>query len=105
MMKKCKRKYPLWFSTLLLGLLCSSNLIAQQATLSGLVTAKAGEPMAGATVLIKGTTFGTMTDTKGNYVLQASVTPNSVLVISYVGYLTQEVVIGNRTLINVPKPF
>lgn len=101
MMKKCKRKYPWWFFTLLLGLLCSSNLIAQQATLSGLVTDKSGEPLAGTTVIIKGTTSGTMTDTNGNYELQASITPNSVLVISYVGYLTQEVVIGNRTLINV----
>ena len=100
-MKKCKRKYSGWFFTLLLGLLCSSNLIAQQATLSGQITDKAGEPLIGASVIIKGTTIGTMTDTNGNFTLRVPVPADAVMVVTYIGYVSQEASIGGRTSINV----
>ncbi|GAK35906.1 TonB-dependent receptor [Bacteroides graminisolvens DSM 19988 = JCM 15093] len=56
--------------------------------------------MIGVNVLIKGTTNGTITDIDGNYKL-TSVSEKSVLVVSYIGYLTQEIVIGNQSVINV----
>lgn len=101
MIGRCKKVNQRWFFALILGLIFSFNLSAQQVTLSGRITRPGGEPMAGATVLIKGTTFGTMTDVNGNYTLQAPIMSNSVLMISFIGYLTQEVVIGNRTSISV----
>ncbi len=59
-------------------------------TLNGTVTDETGEALIGASVLIKGTTIGTVTDVDGNYTLNV---PNSdyKLVISYTGYATQEV--------------
>ena len=56
---------------------------------SGTVTDDRGETIIGATVVLKGTNIGTITDLKGNFSLQA--TPGSVLIISYIGYTTQEV--------------
>ncbi|UOQ73134.1 carboxypeptidase-like regulatory domain-containing protein [Hymenobacter cellulosilyticus] len=56
---------------------------------SGRVTQSTGEPLPGVTVLVKGTTIGTSTNSDGTFVL--SVPENSTLVFSYVGYLRQEV--------------
>src|SRR5688572_30243562 len=58
-----------------------------------------GSPLVGANVLIRGTTTGTITDTEGKFALDAG--PEDVLVISFIGYLTQEVVIGNRSQIDI----
>ena len=70
----------------------------QQKTVQGTVTDAAG-PVIGATVMEKGTSNGTVTDFDGNFSL--SVKPGATLVISYVGYTTQEVVVGNNTKFNV----
>ena len=70
----------------------------QQKTVHGTVTDAAG-PVIGATVMEKGTSNGTVTDFDGNFSL--SVKPGATLVISYVGYTTQEVVVGNNTKFNV----
>ena len=58
------------------------------------------EPIPGANVKVKGTTLGTITDYNGNFSL---VVPNksSVLVVSFIGYVTQEIVVGNQKTINV----
>ena len=58
------------------------------------------EPIPGANVKVKGTTLGTITDFNGNFSL---VVPNksSVLVVSFIGYVTQEIVVGNQKTINV----
>ena len=47
-----------------------------------------GEPLLGVNVVVKGTTNGTITDLDGKYVLE--VEPNAILVISYIGYVTQQ---------------
>ncbi len=69
-----------------------------QTAVSGTVSDDAG-PLPGANVIIKGTNNGTQTDFDGNYSIQAS--PSDVLVFSYVGFGSQEVVVGNQTTINV----
>ena len=60
------------------------------------------EPIPGANVKVKGTTLGTITDFNGNFSL---VVPNksSVLVVSFIGYVTQEIVVGNQKTINVNR--
>ncbi|WP_319501290.1 TonB-dependent receptor [uncultured Draconibacterium sp.] len=72
----------------------------QQKTVSGTVTNSAGETLPGVTVMVKGTSAGIVTDTDGNYSL---VIPENgkILVFSYVGMLTQEVEIGNQSVINI----
>ncbi|RHC98202.1 SusC/RagA family TonB-linked outer membrane protein, partial [Parabacteroides distasonis] len=54
----------------------------------------------GANVVVKGTTNGTITDFDGNYTIEG-VSANDVLVISYIGYLSQEVPVGNQSMIKV----
>jgi TonB-linked SusC/RagA family outer membrane protein len=54
-----------------------------------------GEPIIGANVIEKGTTNGTITDMDGKFLLNVS--PNATLVVSYIGYTTAEVVVGNQT--------
>lgn len=81
---------------------CHNGAMAQQTNLSGTVTNAAGEALPGVTVLVKGTTNGTSTGTDGRFSLSLpSGQENGTLVISFIGYLTQEVVINNRTSINV----
>ena len=55
-------------------------------------------PLIGATVKVKGTTTGVATDFDGNFTLD--VKPGSTLIISYVGYNTQEIVVNNQTSLN-----
>ncbi|GHU76907.1 SusC/RagA family TonB-linked outer membrane protein [Bacteroidia bacterium] len=83
------------FATLLL----SSNAYAQNVQIKGTVTDITSEPVIGVNVVERGTTNGTTTDLDGNYSL--FVKPNAVLIISYIGYITQEIAVGNRTTINV----
>ena len=72
------------------------DLHAQQQakTVTGTVTDVSGEPIIGANIRIKGTTTGTITDTDGNFSIKAE--PQSVIEVSYIGYLTQETVINNQ---------
>ncbi len=72
----------------------------QEYTISGKVTDSSGQPLPGVTVVIKGTTQGTVTNADGEYSL--SIIPeNATLVFSFVGMKTQNVVVGNQTKINV----
>lgn len=71
-----------------------------QSAISGKVTDENGEGMPGVSVQVKGTTNGTMTDTDGNFNLPG-VSENSILLISYIGYLTQEISTNGRNTINV----
>jgi TonB-linked SusC/RagA family outer membrane protein len=72
----------------------------QQKIVRGTVTDANGNPITGATVIVKGTTKGTTTDLNGNYVLE-DVLPQSALVISFIGYQSQEIVVGDRAQINI----
>jgi TonB-linked SusC/RagA family outer membrane protein len=86
---------------LLLMLLTSVTVLAQSRTITGKVTSSE-EPdgVPGASVVVKGTTLGTITELNGNYSL--AVPENaSELVFSFVGYLTKEVTISGQSVINV----
>jgi len=67
--------------------------------ISGKVTDKTGAGLVGANILIEGTTQGTVTDIDGNYKL--AVDSEATLVITYIGYIQQEIVVGNRSKIDI----
>ena len=82
------------FLSLLLVVICATlHAMAQLITVKGNVVDKAAEPIIGASVTIAGTTKGTFTDIDGNFSLQASL--NSTIVISYIGYVTQEIPVNH----------
>jgi len=82
----------------LFGFLLEAN--SQQKTITGTVTGtEDGQPVIGATVLLKGTTTGTSTDINGRY--QISAAPGSVLEFRFVGMRTREVIVGTSDIIDV----
>lgn len=87
------------FFFLMVGLLFSVGLNAQTITVSGAVSDPSGEPLIGASILAQGTTVGTSTNIDGEYTI--NVAPDATLVVSYVGYDTQNVPVDGRTSINV----
>lgn len=72
--------------------------VKQAKTIKGKVVDNSGEPVIGANVTVKGTTNGTITDFDGNFTLNNA---NGTLVVSFIGYSTQEVKIGNQTSFNI----
>ena len=85
----------------LLFLLCLIPLWAfsQNITVKGVVKDATGESVIGASVVQKGTSNGIITDIDGNFTL--NVPSNSTIVISFVGYKTQEIPVAGKTQINV----
>lgn len=78
----------------------TSVLKPQKITIKGIVTDENGVPLPGANILEKGTSNGTQTDFDGNYTLNVENT-NAILVVSYVGYVKQEVTVGNNKTLNI----
>ncbi|MEJ5316910.1 MAG: TonB-dependent receptor [Tenuifilum sp.] len=89
------------FLIILVALLLGNlSLMAQEISVTGKVTDAAdGTPMIGVAIVVKGTTTGTITNVDGEYSIKCK--GNDVLVFSFVGYNTQEVAVGNRSVINV----
>lgn len=84
----------------MLLLLCSMAAVAQT-TVTGTVTSDGdGAPLPGVSVLVRGTTAGTTTDSDGKYSIR---TPdaNSVLVFSFIGFAPQEITVGSQSVVNV----
>ena len=85
-------------------LVIGSNAYAQDRSVSGTIKdADSGDPIPGVNVVVKGTSNGTVTDVDGNY--KMSVPENASLVFSFVGYATQEVVVGSQSVINITMEF
>ena len=80
------KKLSAIFLFLLLGIVLVN---AQKKNIQGFIFDEVGEPVIGATILIKGTNEGTITNIDGQFILSARI--GSTLVISYIGYATQEV--------------
>ena len=83
--------------------LCFFSIVAtaQNRTVTGIVSdAKSGETLIGVSVLVKGTTTGTSTDTNGKFTITVP-SNQAVLQINYVGYAKQEVNVGSQSQINV----
>ena len=72
----------------------------QQKSISGKVTDDLGQPLPGVTVVIKGTTIGTISNADGGFIL-SNVDENATVVFSFVGMKTKEVEIGNQTILNI----
>lgn len=77
-----------------------NEMVAQQNPVSGTVTDESGLPLPGVTVVVKGTTQGTVTNEVGKYSL-INIPENTTLVFSFVGMLTQEVEVENQNSVNV----
>ena len=86
----------LYFFALLLMQLSS---YAQDHIIQGIVSDENDEGLPGATIIIKGTTIGTVTDINGEFSLKAF--PDTLIIVSYSGYERQEISINNQTILNI----
>ena len=88
-------------SLLLVTFFMATSLWAQQRTVSGVVTSEEDEQgLPGVNILVKGTTQGTVTDIDGNYSLTVP-GADAVLVLSSVGFMSQEITVGEQAQVNV----
>lgn len=95
-----KKSYFKASFAVILSLLASISLLAQERVVSGKVTdASDGNPIPGANVVVKGTTSGTVTDIDGNYSI--SVSDETTLIFSFIGYASTEIPVGNRSTLDV----
>jgi TonB-linked SusC/RagA family outer membrane protein len=92
-------KNILKYSFLIIFLASSFMANAQQATINGQVTDESKLALPGVTVVVKGTSTGTITNLEGKYSI--NVNPNSVLVFSMIGMGIQEVTITDQTVVNI----
>lgn len=99
MSKKYVQLQRVFLLTLLITCLVPLYSLAQTIQLTGTVTDTKGETLIGASVLEKGTTNGCITDIDGNFSL--TVAPNATMVISYVGYVAQEVLLKGQKVLKV----
>ncbi len=76
------------------------NKITQQKSVKGRISDSSGQPLPGVTVIVKGTTNGTITDFDGNYTL-TQIPDDAVLMFSFVGMRMQEVVVGDQSVIDI----
>lgn len=88
----------------LLLFLCISLIgVAQERRVTGKVTNARGEAVPSASVVIKGTTTGTTTDEGGNFSISVP-DNNTILLVSYAGYLSQEIRVGGSNMLSVSLP-
>lgn len=102
MKEKVRKSCMSMFLFCLMGILSLATSYAQSGsvgTISGNVKDSQGEAIIGASVVVKGTTTGTVTDFDGNFQINASA--GNTLVISYIGYKPQDVAVGNQKRINI----
>lgn len=96
-MKQVNLKLVKTILPLLMGLLLSVGVFAQQITITGVVKDAKGEPIIGANVAVKGTTTGTITDLDGGFSLKAP--QNSLLTVSFIGYKSVDVKATNNMVV------
>lgn len=94
---KCLHAFAL---SLLLLVFVSGSVLAQDRSVSGVVKSSSGETMPGVNVLVKGTSIGTATDIDGNFNLTVP-SNESILVFSFIGYTSKEVLVGNSSELSV----
>ncbi|PWJ59210.1 TonB-linked SusC/RagA family outer membrane protein [Dyadobacter jejuensis] len=87
------------FSVMACFLLACSYGYSQNRTITGTVTDEDGSALPGVSIAIRNTNQGTITEADGSYRLEAD--PNATLVFSFIGFLNQEIKIGNQSVINV----
>ena len=82
-----------------LGKVSNFNIEQRRAEIRGKVIDATGEALIGVSIRVKGTEIGASTDVNGNFVINAP--DNAILVVTYIGYVTQEIAVNGRTNINV----
>jgi TonB-linked SusC/RagA family outer membrane protein len=87
-------------TAMLVGLCPLLSILAQTGSVSGKVSSVAGEALPGVNILLKGTSVGTTTNGEGIYQL-SSVPSGAVLILSAIGFVSQEVDVGNKTVLNI----
>lgn len=98
--KKVKPPKKLCGLLLLFYLVCVNAFAQELKTIDGTIRAAAdGTPLFGVNIVVKGTTIGAVSDFDGNYSIQAG--NNAVLVVSYLGFETQEIIVGGQTTVDV----
>ena len=85
----------IWLSSL-----CGLSVSAQTGTVTGNITDSEGFPVIGASVVVKGTTNGVISDVDGNYSL-SNISNGTVLLFSFVGLESQEVKYNGQSVINI----
>ncbi|MBT1703778.1 SusC/RagA family TonB-linked outer membrane protein [Chryseosolibacter indicus] len=99
-MKKLYKKKLCQLLALLLIVVGISNSARAQTTVTGRVTSPDGvDPIPGVNVVVKGSTIGTITDVEGKFSI--SVPADGVLVFSYIGHVTEEIPVGDRTVVDI----
>ena len=86
-----KHRFLMWFALLFIGVVSG---YAQQLAITGRVLDSKKEPLIGVTILLKGSANGTVTDIDGNFSIKAS--KGETLVVSYIGYKTQEILLSSN---------
>lgn len=81
------------------SLLIGTAVFAQKVNIEGTVKTRNGETLPSATILVKGTSIGILTDERGHFAIQAS--SKDILTVSYVGFKPFEVAVGNQKIINI----
>ena len=94
------RKYPSWNKSALSRIIQNSQLIKPDVIITGKVSDELGDALVGATIHVKGTSIGVVSDIDGNYQLNVP-EEATTLVVSYLGYLTQNIEIEGRTVIDI----
>ena len=95
-----KLTFARWGSFLLVLVFCVSiQAQAQDIAITGKIADDTGEPLPGASILVRGTNQGTVSDFDGNYSLTAPA--DATLVISFIGYKEQEQLVNSRSIINI----
>ena len=80
-------------------LIACIGVSAQTQTVTGTVTDANHEPMIGVSVMEKGSTNGTATDVDGKFSIKVG--PKATLKVSYIGYVTKEIAVGNKTQLDI----
>ncbi len=94
-----KQKLYTYLSVLFFALLTISSGYAQNVQITGTVYDETGQPLPGATILVKGTTTGTTSDLDGKYTISSP--PDGTLIFSFIGYNPTEIAVGNQSSIDV----
>lgn len=92
-------KKVVFITSIFMSLLCAKGVA--QNKISGTVTDSETLPLPGASVVVKGTTISASTDLDGNYTLNEGITDDAILVFSYIGFKTQEVLVNGQSVIDV----
>lgn len=90
----------IWMLFAVINVTAAEHAIEQNLQVSGVVSDTSGEPLPGVNVFVKGTTIGVITDIDGNFTLNVP-SRKSVLVVSFVGYQTNEFIVGNTNSFKV----